>query len=128
MGPNGTCLPSRAFDSSASPSPSFDSVFLSPQINRKVAYVNRRPGKSSYGRYIVLVHSGKTPALYSLYAHMRIIEPHLEPGGVVAAGETLGIMGRSAIYAIPKERAHLHFEIGLQLSESFRRWYDLKNF
>ena len=103
-----------------------DPVFAA--MDGKVAYLNRRPGKSSYGRYIVLVHNVKTPALYSLYAHLRIIEPHLQSGSVVAAGENLGIMGRSAIYAIPKERTHLHFEIGLQLSESFSRWYDLKNF
>jgi len=97
-------------------------------MDGKVAHVNRESGKSSYGRYLVLVHSGQKPALYSLYAHLWIIEPRLEKGSVVKAGETLGIMGRSATYAIPKERAHLHFEIGLQLSESFQKWYELKKF
>ncbi len=110
----------------ASRGEAIDPVFAA--MDGEVAYVNRRPGKSSYGQYIVLMHSGKIPALYSLYAHLRIIEPHLHSGRVVVAGETLGIMGRSANYAIPKERAHLHFEIGLQLSESFPRWYELKNF
>ncbi len=97
-------------------------------MDGKVAYVNRVPGKSSYGRYIVLMHDGQKPAFYSLYAHLRLIEPHLETGFVVKAGDTLGIMGRSATYTIPKERAHLHFEIGLQLSEAFQEWYDLKKF
>ncbi len=103
-----------------------DPVFAA--MDGEVAYVNRISGKSSYGRYIVLVHSGLTPAMYSLYAHLRTIKLHLKAGVVVAAGETLGVMGRSAIYAIPKARAHLHFEIGLRLTDSFQRWYDGKKF
>jgi len=97
-------------------------------MDGQVAHVNRNPGKSSYGRYLVLVHSGQKPTLYSLYAHLRNIEPQIEKSFFVKAGETLGIMGRSATYAIPKARAHLHFEIGLQLSESFQKWYELKKF
>jgi len=29
---------------------------------------------------------------------------------------------------IPKERAHLHFEIGLMVTRDFQRWYDWKKF
>jgi hypothetical protein len=38
-------------------------------------------------------------------------------------------MGRSAGgYAIPKERAHLHFEIGLMLTRDFQSWYGRRKF
>jgi hypothetical protein len=38
-------------------------------------------------------------------------------------------MGRSASgYAIPKDRAHLHFEIGVRLTCDFQGWYNFKKF
>ena len=97
-------------------------------MDGKVAYINQRPGKSSSGRYLVIEHTGQPLALYSLYAHLRRIQPNLKTGSSVKAGDALGTMGRSAIYSIPKSRAHLHLEIGLQLSDTFQKWYDLKDF
>ncbi|MCD8482197.1 MAG: M23 family metallopeptidase, partial [Verrucomicrobia bacterium] len=83
----------------------------------------------SYGRYVVLVHDSHQPVHYSLYSHLRSIQPGLEIGSQVAAGETIGIMGRSAGgYTIPRERAHLHFEIGFWLSDQFQTWYDRQDF
>ena len=39
------------------------------------------------------------------------------------------MMGRSAGgYAIPKDRAHVHFEIGLKLSDNFDSWFTWKKF
>ena len=94
----------------------------------RVAYVNPDAGGSSYGRYIVVEHVASSPALYSLYAHLREIRPRLRTGNWVVAGERLGTLGRSASYPIPRERAHLHFEIGLRLSDRFQRWYDAMDF
>ena len=89
-----------------------------------VRHVSKVSGNSSYGRYVVLEHPGQDLAVYSLYAHLSRIESGLEPGQIVNAGQQLGIMGRSAGgYTIPRQRAHLHLEIGLRLTDSFEEWY-----
>ncbi len=94
-----------------------------------VRLVSTNPGASRYGRYIVLEHPDQTPAVYTLYAHLARAEPGLAPGTRVRKGQTIGTMGRSAGgYAIPKERAHLHFEIGLRLSDDFQAWYAQRRF
>jgi murein DD-endopeptidase MepM/ murein hydrolase activator NlpD len=94
-----------------------------------VRHINAVPGKSSYGRYIVLEHPGVSPAIYTLYSHLARIAPGLKVGAATKRGATLGIMGRSASgYAIPKERAHLHFEMGLMITRDFQRWYDSRKF
>ncbi len=90
-----------------------------------VTHISSVSGNSSYGRYIVIEHSGSNPAVYSLYAHLRSIQPGLKVGSRVTGGQVIGVMGRSASgYTIPKERAHLHFEIGLRLSDRFTNWYN----
>jgi murein DD-endopeptidase MepM/ murein hydrolase activator NlpD len=89
-----------------------------------VAHVSRVSGNSSYGRYVVLEHPGLDLSIFSLYSHLASVEGDLAPGDPVKAGERLGIMGRSAGgYTIPRERAHLHLEIGLRLSGDFEQWY-----
>lgn len=94
-----------------------------------VVHVNTRVGESSYGRYVVLEHTGVSPAVYTLYAHLRAVEPGLRRGERVVLGQVIGTMGRSAGgYAIPKDRAHLHFEIGLRVTNAFQAWYDWKKF
>jgi peptidoglycan LD-endopeptidase LytH len=94
-----------------------------------VRHINTRAGDSSYGRYIVLEHPGQSPAVYTLYAHLARVEPGLRTGLAVKRGQALGVMGRSAGgYAIPKDRAHLHFEIGLRLTDQFDSWFTWKKF
>lgn len=94
-----------------------------------VAHVNEVAGNSGYGRYIVVEHRQAEPAVVTLYAHLSRIDDAIAPGATVRAGQTIGIMGRSAGgYTIPKERAHVHFEIGLWISEDFQSWYDWKKF
>ncbi|HYC72246.1 MAG TPA: M23 family metallopeptidase [Opitutaceae bacterium] len=94
-----------------------------------VRHINTRPGESSYGRYVVLEHPDATPAVYTLYAHLARVDPGLRVGARVEQGRALGLMGRSAGgYAIPRERAHLHFEIGLRTSDSFQSWYTWRKF
>ncbi|HEY0946059.1 MAG TPA: M23 family metallopeptidase [Opitutaceae bacterium] len=94
-----------------------------------VAHVNARPAESSYGRYVVLEHTGAAPAVYTLYAHLRAVQPGLKRGDRVTPGQVLGTMGRSAGgYSIPKDRAHLHFEIGVRVTDAFQAWYDGRKF
>ncbi len=94
-----------------------------------VKHVSLSPGASSYGRYIVIEHPDQRPAVYTLYAHLARAEPGIRPGVVVKKGQTIATMGRSAGgYAIPKERAHLHFEIGLRATDEFEAWYAWRRF
>lgn len=94
-----------------------------------VLYVNKVPWHSSYGRYIVIEHQDVQPPVITLYAHLSRIDDATREGARVAAGQTIGIMGRSAGgYTIPKQRAHVHFEIGFWLSEDFQDWYDSKRY
>lgn len=88
-----------------------------------VAYVNRHPGNSDYGRYVVLVHPDPLGEVYSLYAHLADITPHLQTGQAIEAGAILGRMGHTPTSIIPVARAHLHFEIGLINNARFDEWF-----
>lgn len=90
-----------------------------------VAYLNSRPALSNYGRYLILRHRVNGLEIYSLYAHLARVRDGLQPGRPVRAGEVLGVMGRSANTrtAISRDRAHLHFELGLRISDRFSAWY-----
>ena len=98
-------------------------------MDGRVAYVNRKVERSDYGRYVVIEHVGAQPAFYTLYAHLSRIKTSVRVGAAVKAGTVLGVMGRSEREGnIPKERAHLHFEMGLRLSRNFNAWYEGKDF
>lgn len=104
-----------------------DNVFAA--LAGVVRYVNPTAGDSSYGRYVVLEHPSATPAVYTLYAHLARIEPGVRAGVRVAAGQTLGLMGHSSGgYMIPTARAHLHFEMGVMVTDNFQAWYDRQKF
>jgi murein DD-endopeptidase MepM/ murein hydrolase activator NlpD len=94
-----------------------------------VRHVSRQPGNSSYGRYIVIEHTEQSPAVFTLYAHLASVTTGLAVGARVERDDIIGVMGRSASgYAIPRDRAHLHFEIGLWLTRDFQGWYNWKKF
>jgi len=93
-----------------------------------VRYIGRVGGNSNYGRYIVLEHTDVEPAIYTLYAHLAAIAPGLNTGDTVTRGQEIATMGHSASGNIPKQRAHLHFEMGLWLTRDFQRWHDRKGF
>lgn len=98
-------------------------------IDGVVRHVNKVAGASSYGRYIVLEHPGVTPAIYTLYAHLNRIAPEVRVGSEVRAGQVIATMGHTAGgYTIPRDRAHLHFEMGVMVTRSFQRWYDQQKF
>lgn len=90
-----------------------------------VAYVNRKPSLSNYGNYIILRHVVDGIEVCSIYAHLREVRADLKTGDTIKAGETIGILGRTANtrQGISKERAHVHFELNLFVSERFPAWY-----
>ncbi|HEY8931888.1 MAG TPA: M23 family metallopeptidase [Rariglobus sp.] len=94
-----------------------------------VRHINLKAGESSYGRYIVIEHPDMKPAVYSLYAHLNTVASGLKPGDTVTRGQVIAQMGHtSGGYTIPKDRAHLHFEIGLLATRQFQSWYEWKKF
>jgi hypothetical protein len=86
-----------------------------------VGYTSGVAGNSNYGKYVVVLHSDPLGAVYTLYAHLASIT--VKPAQVVQAGTPLGVMGHTSSSAIPRERAHVHFEIGLLHNERFALWY-----
>jgi murein DD-endopeptidase MepM/ murein hydrolase activator NlpD len=90
-----------------------------------VAYLNRKPSLSNYGNYLIVRHQIEGLEVYTTYAHLREIRSDLREGMAVKAGETIAIMGRTANTreGISKDRAHLHFEINLLISDRFAAWH-----
>ena len=104
-----------------------DSIYAA--MDGVVSYINATASYSAYGKYIVLEHPKLNPPLYSLYAHLDSITPNLKRGSPVVIAQAIGKMGNSSSgYRIPLERSHLHFEIGLRLTDKFQNWYDKKSF
>ncbi len=102
-----------------------DSVFAA--MAGIVRHISTSAGDSSYGRYIVLEHPEQTPAIYTLYAHLAHIAPGLKVGDQVTRGQVIGTMGHSSGgYIIPRDRAHLHFEMGVMVTRDFASWYATK--
>lgn len=93
-------------------------------MDGQVAYLNTDVN-GPYGRYVVLFHAAAELPVYSLYAHLAKVEPSLRPGKPLRRGTPIGLMGRTSAGASPitKDRAHLHFEVGLILSTGFNLWY-----
>jgi len=103
-----------------------DDVFAA--MDGVVRHINARAGDSNYGRYIVLEHPEQTPAVYTLYAHLARIAPGLRVGEQVRHGQVIATMGHSSDRPIPRDRAHLHFEIGVMVTQNFSAWYARKGF
>jgi len=87
----------------------------------KVVHTSRAPGASNYGRYVVIEHRWDNSPYYTLYAHLASIS--VEPGQTVRQGEPIGVMGYTGA-GINRERAHVHFEVALLLSQNFEAWHD----
>ncbi len=90
-----------------------------------VAYLNAKPSLSNYGKYVVLRHQIDGLEVYTLYAHLASFEPEIRIGKSVRAGQRLATMGRTANTRQPitKDRAHVHFEIDLVVSERYAAWH-----
>ena len=78
----------------------------------------------------VLVWGALTHATWYAYAGERPeLGAALRVGAEVDRGQQLGGMGHSSGgYMIPKDRAHLHFEIGVAMTRNFQAWYDRQKF
>ena len=88
-----------------------------------VAYIQRSAGGSSYGIYVVLDHADPVGTLYTLYAHLASVPPSLKEGQSIRRGQVIGKMGHSSSLGIPRQRSHLHLEIGLRLNSRFSEMY-----
>jgi murein DD-endopeptidase MepM/ murein hydrolase activator NlpD len=86
-----------------------------------VVYVNANATASNYGRYIVVHHDWGDGPFFSLYAHLDTATA--VAGQQVAAGGTIGKMGFTGA-GINRERAHVHLELNMILSDRFQIWYD----
>ncbi len=91
-----------------------------------VAYINTKPSLSNYGNYIVLRHVIEGVDIYSLYGHLSEVRSGLKIGQSVKAGETIATMGRTANTreGISKDRAHVHFELNLLVSDRFSAYHN----
>lgn len=104
-----------------------DEVFAA--MDGVVRHVSDRAGDSNYGRYLVLEHPGATPAVYTLYAHLARVLPGVVEGAHVGRGQAIAIMGHTKSGTpIPRDRAHLHFEIGFMVTREFPSWYDKRGY
>ncbi|MGA0846039.1 MAG: M23 family metallopeptidase, partial [Luteolibacter sp.] len=86
----------------------------------RVVHVSASPGRSNYGRYLVVEHDWEASKIYSLYAHLAEITCH--PGDPVRAGSVLGRMGYSGV-GLNRTRAHLHLELAMMSSSRFGDWF-----
>ena len=59
-----------------------------------VVYISTKPGLSNYGQYVVIRHVVEGIEMYSLYAHLSAIQPGLQTGQPVKAGQVVATMGR----------------------------------
>jgi hypothetical protein len=103
-----------------------DSIFAA--MDGMVTYLSHKASDSAYGKYIVLEHTQFNPIIYSLYAHLDEISPNLSVGKMVQVAEPIGQMGNTASFRIPLDRSHLHFEVGIRLSNQFDKWYKRQRF
>ena len=94
-----------------------------------MVYVSTKTALSNYGKYIVIRHIIDGIEIYSLYAHLSEIQPGIAAGRPVKAGEIIATMGRTSNTSerIGRERAHLHFELNVFVSENFAGWYHKYN-
>lgn len=90
-----------------------------------VAYINRKAALSNFGNYLMIRHRIDGIEVYTTYAHLSEVRSDLQAGSPVKAGEVVGVMGRTANTGegISKDRAHVHFEIGLLINDNFAAWH-----
>lgn len=94
----------------------------------RVVYISKHAGNSNYGIYVVLEHEEMPIKFYTLYGHLAKVSESLKLGQKVDQRAILGRMGYTSSDRIPKSRAHLHFEIGVRLSNNFEKWYQKNDF
>lgn len=61
--------------------------------------------RDDYGNMLVIEHGA---GVFARYAHLESFASDIKVGDQVALGQTIGIMGNTASYSIPR---HLHYEV-----------------
>ncbi len=89
----------------------------------EIAHVSRVAGQSNYGRYILVRHDWNDVEVFTLYSHLRDIAAGLRAGQPVKRGQPIATLGYSGTQNIPRERAHLHFEVCFQINRNFAAWF-----
>jgi CxxC motif-containing protein len=84
-----------------------------------VAYTSPIPGRSNYGRYVVVEHHFDDGAFYSVYAHLSEIT--VKVGDAVKKGGVVAKMGFTGA-GITKVRAHCHLELCLLDNANYDAW------
>ncbi|MFO1488916.1 MAG: M23 family metallopeptidase [Verrucomicrobiota bacterium] len=94
-----------------------------------VAYINSKPSLSNYGNYVILRHLVEGLEVYSLYAHLSSVVAGLKVGLPVKSGQVIATMGHTSNTRerITLDRAHVHFEFNLMVSERFSGWFKKNN-
>lgn len=87
----------------------------------KVAHTSPIPGRSNYGKYVVVEHDWDGAKIYSLYAHLAEITAAV--GDAVESGSVLGRMGYTGV-GLDRTRAHVHLELGMLMSMNYDGWHD----
>ena len=87
----------------------------------RVVHTNPISGRSNYGKYVVVEHDWENSKVYSLYAHLSKVTAKV--GDAVNAGSVLGRMGYTGA-GLNRTRAHVHLELGLQMSTRYGSWHD----
>lgn len=87
----------------------------------EVVHCSDSPGRSNYGRYIVVKHDWGEGPFCSLYAHLSKIM--CKQGDQVEPGTPIAIMGHTGV-GIDRRRSHVHLELCLLLSSRFAAWHD----
>jgi len=87
----------------------------------RVVHTNLVPSYSNYGKYIVIEHRWDGSNYYSLYGHLSSIA--VRPDDRVKRGRPIAVMGYTGT-GLSQERAHLHLELDLMLSDRFEGWYN----
>lgn len=89
--------------------------------NGTVVYVNDSSTASNYGKYMVVHHDWGYGPFFSLYAHLS--SSTATRGQQVRAGQPIAKMGYTGA-GINRERAHVHVELNMILSDRFPKWYE----
>ena len=98
-----------------------DPVFAT--ADGRVGYISRVGGNSSYGIYVVLLHTDTIGEYYTLYAHLASVGADLKEGDAVLHGAEIGRIGNTSTLGIPVHRSHLHIEFGTLLNDRFSNWF-----
>ncbi len=89
-----------------------------------VVYVSANPGRSNYGRYIVIGHRVPEGVIFSLYAHLRSI--NCVAGERVTPKSIIAEMGYSGA-GLNRRRAHLHLEVALMANKNYPKYSPKSN-